>query len=386
MYNPSEVYTLSSGRFPDHLHQADLADGPVYQAQLMFTGPDAAIEVTGSEITSFMNGVPSDNPHFRDLIESYKESIKACAEVLRKASGDRVVFTGVWYHLDYKEEPRFEPYVTHIISAEGAVSSRRYDLEMFDYDSPGEGLVGMLALETTVTSTICQVLKSEAVKLARIKTISPETCGLKPLQGVIWFPAEEGEDDDLPVIVSKLFAVKGSDQPPEYDVAVFPKGVLTPSQCEFTDALAEATDTGNVTPRLLAAYDGVAEDHGLNADKTWVLRELSQSKFGIYRGELVLRGPRPGPMTLSELANSSTARGAWFQVRFGDNVYGPRFADFDDDDRIGRNDDRGALIDRRNIQRTDDFNGCLLVSDWYQSKSTHSLRYLALGSEPRLSW
>jgi len=98
-----------------------------------------------------------------------------------------------------------------VVSEDGQVSTSRYKLEMFDYDYPGEGFKGMLALEVTSPAEIQNVLKSEARRISRFRDISHETSGFKPLQGVIWYPAEDNDEDDLPIILSKLFTVKASE-------------------------------------------------------------------------------------------------------------------------------------------------------------------------------
>ncbi|MBY3321223.1 hypothetical protein [Rhizobium laguerreae] len=386
MTTPSEVYTLTTGVFPDRYQNGTQLEGPVYGAQLMFTGPDAAIEVIGNKITQYMFGSPSCNPWFAELIANYKKAIIRTAGDLRKAPDDRVVLTGVWYHLDYNERPRFEPYVIHVISADGVVSSRRYKIEMFDYDSPGEGFLGMLALETTSPEEISQFLKKEAARIMGRYT-SHEPCGLRPLQGVIWFPAEDNNEDDIPIIVSKLFTVRASDEQPDNDVEVFPSEAANPLRDDFSEALSEAGEKAEITQRLVSAYDAIVKEPVSESDKEWILRKLSRSRFGVYRGELVVREPRSGPITLSELANSSTARGSWVQVRTDHDAYDPIFSAFDDDDRSGRNDFRAMLHDRKFPPASEDEPNCLLESDWYRAEgSTAALRYMAVGPEPRLSW
>lgn len=387
MTTPSDVYTLVSGAFPDRYQNGTRFEGPVYGAQLMFTGPDAAIEVIGNKLTQYMFGSPSDNPWFAELIENYEDSILRTAGYLRKAPDDRVVFTGVWYHLDYYERPRFEPYVIHVITSGGLVSTRRYQLEMFDYDSPGEGFMRMPAFEATSPEDIRQFLKKETARITRRGNTCHEACGLLPLQGVIWFPAEDNTAKDIPIVVSRLFTVKASDEQPEYDVDVFPPGAANPLRDEFLKALSEADEKAEITPQLVSAYNAIVSEQVSESDKRWILRELSYSRFGVYRGEFVVREPRSVPLTLSELANSSNARGSWLQVRIDHDTYEPRFSAFSDDDRSGRNDYRAALHDRQLPPSSEDEVNCLLESDWYQTeRSTAAVRYMAGGREPRLSW
>lgn len=386
MTTPSEVFTLATSAFPQRYLNGTQSEGPIYGAQLMFTGPDAAIEVIGNKITRYMFGRPTDNPAFAELINNYEKSILKTVGSLRKASDDRVVFTGVWYHLDYHERPRFEPYVIHIISKDGFISSRRYRLEMFDYDCVDEGFMGMLALETTSPEAVCRFLKKEAAAITRRGNSAHENCGLTPLQGVIWFPAEDNNENDLPIVVSKLFVVKGSDLQPDYDIDIFPSEAGTPIRHEFSKALVEAGEKSEITPRLVSAYNAIVTDEVSDTSKTWILRQLSYSRFGVLRGELVIREQRTGSITLSELANSSTARGSWFQVRRGDDIFEPMFSAFDDDDRSSPYNSSVILHDRQYTLAPDGEPRCLLQSDWIERHSGTAVRYMAVGPEPRLSW
>jgi len=256
---------------------------------------------------------------------------------------------------------------------------------MFDYDYPGEGFKGMLALEVTSPAEIQNVLKSEARRISRFRDISHETSGFKPLQGVIWYPAEDNDEDDLPIILSKLFTVKASDQPPEYDIDVFPQEAPNKLRQQFLAALAEARGTGEVTSELDYAFRAVLPDDVSAADNKWVLRELSFSEFGVLDKQLVVRKPRSEPITLSELANCSTARGSWFQVRHGDDIDEPRFSVFDDDDRCGPY-SCNVMLKPRQGPAAEDEPDCMLETDWIQRGPSTAVRYLAVGAEPRLSW
>lgn len=381
---PPDIYTLTTGAFPARYHDGSQLEGPVYGAQLMFTGPDAAIEVIGKKITAYMFGQPTDNTAFVALIENYEASILKQARKLRTVPDDRVVFTGVWYHVDFGEQPRFEPYVIHVVSSDGRVSTSRYKLEMFDYDYPGEGFKGWLALEVTSPAAICSVLKSEAARISRVREMSHETAGFKPLQGVIWYPAEGNDEDDIPIIVSKLFTVTASDQPPDYDREVFAtEASHTPLHVEFSEALTEASEKIQITSRLADAFKAIRAEKASDADTQWMLREMSQTIFGVFQGELVIRSERPGPITLTDLANSTTATGSWFQVRNGDDIHEALFSAFDDDDRCRRGD---VVLKERQGQAAEGDPECLLETDWIQRGPSTAVRYLAGGPEPRLSW
>jgi hypothetical protein len=275
--------------------------------------------------------------------------------------------------------------VIHVVSSDGQVSTSRYKLEMFDYDYPGEGFKGMLALDATSPAAICNELKTEAVWISRVREMSHETAGFKPLQGVIWYPAEDNDEDDLPIIVSKLFTVKASDQQPEYDVDVSPPDVGNATRNEFSAALTEATEKTEITSRLGDAFDSMFTDEISEDDKKWLLRQLSYTKFGVYRGKLVIRQTRSGPITLSELANSSTAKGSWFQVRHGDGIDEPLFSAFDDQDRCGSQGDL-YILKTREGPVTEGEPECVLATDWIARGSNTAVRYMAVGPEPRLSW
>ncbi|NKK68504.1 hypothetical protein GFL88_34570 [Rhizobium leguminosarum bv. viciae] len=383
MTTPSDIYRLTTGAFPARYHDGTQLEGPVYGAQLMFSGPDAAIEVVGKKITPYMFGHPTDNTAFAALIENYESSILKQSRKLRKAPDDRVVFTGVWYHIDFSVEPRFEPYVIHVVSNGGNVSTSRYMLEMFDYDYPGEGFKGWLALEVTSPAAICNVLKSEAAKVSRVREMSHETAGFKPLQGAIWYPADDNDEEDLPIIVSKLFTVTASDQEPDYDPDVFAPEASDPLREEFSEALTEASEKIQITSRLADAFKAIWAEKASDADRQWMLREMSQTVFGVFQGELVIRAERSGPITLTDLANSSTATGSWFQVRNGDDIHEALFSAFDDDDRCQRDD---VVLKERQGPAAEGAPECLLETEWIQRGPSTAVRYLAIGPEPRLSW
>ncbi len=132
--------------------------------------------------------------------------------------------------MDYHERPRFEPCVVHVISRDGLVSSRRHRLENVRLaTTPTRASWACWLFETTSPKEDLRVSEEgnhqdyEAGKLG-----SHENCGLTPLQEVIWFPAEDNNEDDIPIIVSKLFTVRASDKKPSYDIDIFPSEAHTP--------------------------------------------------------------------------------------------------------------------------------------------------------------
>jgi len=211
---------------------------------------------------------------------------------------------------------------------------------------------------------------------------SASTSGIPRLQGVVWYPSDDNGKSGLPMVVSKLYKICRSDRTPE-DIEVL-RPDLSPSQQDFRDAHAEALASGAITNRLSQAF---AEVHGVSTTmREWVLRELKDSSFGAKDGQIVVRGRSAGPITLSELANSGDAGGYWFQVRNKDGlIQVSGFKRFDDDARMGLNDDRAIFSTHVGDLGSDAF-GCELTSEWSPTRTGSSVRFLAHGSEPRLSW
>lgn len=373
MHQVSSVHTLSTASFP---HQGPFEDCS-YSGKLLVSGPDAAIEVVGKRINKFLFGQPSDNKAFGDVIDNYERSILKIARKLRKEKDDRVVFTGVWFHLDFDEEPWFEGYVIHVISADGTVTSRPYDVEMFDHDNPVEGRVRYGTFSSGSPEKLVDRLMAAAMMMT--ENTAETTSGIPMLQGVVWYPSTNDGNIAMPIVTTKLLEITRSDQPAVEVEVVKPD--LTPEQQEFAHALKEAIADGAVTERLSAAYAMLAASEKA---KGWGLRELQHTPFGVKAGSICVRQNPRGPIALSELANASLLGGYWFQVNHDDgDDCDCSFQRFDDQARSGEDDDRAIFFE---VPSAQDNYGCSLVSDWHTTRAGSSVRYLACGSEPQLSW
>ena len=373
---PNDVYALRSG---SPAEGADI-QACSYFGKLLASGPDAAIEVVGDQIRQFMFGLPSENDAFAELIRDYRNAILATADKLRLEAGDRVVFTGIWFHIDFDQRPWFECYQILVISSDGIVHSRPYDIEMFDHDNPKEGIVRISASDATSAEHLMDCLLATAFGMTGESSAS--TSGIPRLQGVVWYPSSGKGKSGLPIVVSKIYEICRSDRKPE-DIEVL-RSDLSPAQQDFRDAHLKALTSGAISNRLSQAF---AELHRASpAMKQWALRELANSIFGTKDGRLVIRGKSAGPITLSELANSGDAGGYWFQVRNKDGlIQVSGFKRFDDTARMGLNDDRAIFSERVGDLRSDAC-GCELASEWSPTRTGSSVRFLARGSEPGLSW
>ncbi|WP_427149328.1 hypothetical protein [Rhizobium leguminosarum] len=396
MFEASEVYTLKSGRFlMDFEEDLKKNGGVAYHGQLMFFGPDASIEVNGRAIRAFMNGMPTENSHFAALIDNYKRSILKEAAKLRKSRSDTVVFTGVWYHVDFNERPRFEPYVIHVVSAVGDVISSRYALEMFDSDSPGEGFYEYPLFKALTVDETLGELRYHAEALTKLDDRSPQSSGFKALQGVIWYPAGD-EPQCAPIVViratgSKAYLAELSDRPSVPPGS--PEAFVRAAKACFQAALADASARGAVTEELQFSYDHLRYlskqgfiDAG-DADGRWALAQLASTSLGVHQHKIVERGLPTMPITLTEMANSTDVDGFWMQVRGSDGVpLEPLYSRFADMHRVGQHRDPDALL--HPIEDVSDAaHNCRYSTGWLPvGQGGLAMRYMALGDVPKLSW
>ena len=140
MFSKEEVYRLCTDRFaatfgaaPNRLHSRR------YIGQLIPGGQEAAIEVVGDMITGYLNGCPSSEPEIIDVIEGYRDGLLAAARKLRRTNTDRVVLTGTWVDIDFDSEPYLHILLVHIVFDTGVVVTKKYDLDLFDWDASGDG-------------------------------------------------------------------------------------------------------------------------------------------------------------------------------------------------------------------------------------------------------
>lgn len=377
MQSNFDVYTLSTRNLTDSAN----FDNCSYVGKVLVSGPDAAIDVVGDEISQFMFGSPSRNNAFQDIIDNYRKSILAAARKLRVEPDDRVTFTGVWFHVDYDQVPWFEGYVIHVTSSDGIVHTRSYDLEIFDHDRPEEGRFRIGEIGAFSQSHLEDRLLATAFGMAGECSLS--TSGFPRLQGVVWYPSEDSRNKCLPIVVSKLVEIKSSDRLPE-DVAAL-KPELNTVQREFVEAHTQALAARATSARLSAAFSKVHEMSPKMAE--WVLRELQFSMFGARNNEIVVRQELDGPIKLSDLANGSDLEGYWFQVRNKDRIIQVSgYKRFDDDARMGLNDYR-AIFKKQAVQSdANEDVRCELASDWHPTRTGGSVRFLAKGTDPRLTW
>jgi hypothetical protein len=377
MQSPSDVHLLQTGKLSDISDPTNCR----YVGKVLVSGPDAAIEVAGDRISQFMFGQPSENTAFQNAIDNYRDAILSAASKLRDETSDRVVFTGVWFHVDYDMQPWFEGYVIHVISSDGVVQTRPYDIEIFDHDRPEEGHVRINEFDASSPTDLVDRLLATAFGLAGESSRS--TSGLPKLQGVVWYPSEGSLRAGVPIVVSKLIEFTRSDRLPEGVDALEPD--LSPAQREFLNAHAEALSAETITEELSTAFIKMCEKS--SKMKEWALRELQFSKFGARKDRIVVRQEIDGLVKLSDLANRSQLGGYWFQVRSRDGIIqGARFKRFDDDARMGLNDYRAILRTQPDEHQTEDDCECHLASDWHPTRTGASVRFLAKGLEPRLSW
>lgn len=394
MYEKSQIYTLNSGCFPEGFDRAAVkSGGTTYHGQMMLTGPDAAIEIQGNTIRPYMYGAQTDNPRFLALIENYEESILRETGKLRKTEADVVVFTGVWHHVDFAMEPRFEAYIVHVVSEDGAVRSTRYELETFDWDYPGEGFFKYpKGKETTAEKTVRQLRFWTEARTAYDDAF-PSSGGLKPIQGMMWFPAGKYADT-APIVVIRAIGLKAF---LEQLNGNWPAGsneeIVQSGRVAFSQALARAKASGYLSDDLKQAHahlehhSEMLDKHSPVYDPGWVLRELAVTQFGSSEGALVLRGEPRVAATVSEIANSSLAKGVWMQSRRGDaDPDEPTFFGFVDRHRLGRTREPMALLRPQDASSPESKN-CRFATEWVPLDGDGTMmRYLAFGDEPKLSW
>lgn len=385
MYRPNEVYTLSTGNFPDTFVGSSQPTTFTYESQLLFNGPDAAIEIFEDKITAYMNGVVSENEAFLAHVDAYEHSILEGATRLRGSIDNKVVLTGVWYHVEYDERPRFEAYIVHVVTPDGKVKSRPYREELFDHDSPEEGLVGGRKFVADDAAEAVDALGAYTEQLVKLDDQWPSNSGLKPVQGVIWFPVNASAGDAPIVVIRalgwKAYARQGAARHED------------PARSEMLLALSNAEGDNVVSPELSKAIEDIAgkiTSSGNEVDdednRVWALRKLRQTPFGFHNQNVVVRRLTDQPAPLSELANITPLKGYWSQIRYkSGGADAPFFHAFSDDDLVAKS--RFASIVLSPLDIMDDTTECVFGSDWVKGAGDNvEIRLLAQGREPTLSW
>ena len=304
-----------------------------YNGQLVFAGPDAAIEIKGDVIRGFVNGGASHpEGQLADMIDQYRDTIIKAVASLRAKGSETVIISGRWHHVDANEQPRFEAYLTHLVAENGEISTQRYQEEIFDWDDPGLNNGGGFGvyLDGPTSNDLEKLDRCARSKLGK-DALYTAIDDLPAVDAILWYP-DEGQD--LPLVLSSL---------------------------------REDAAPGDGT--ILSALRDRA-------------RELSCSP-GAFRGLSVdRRSHRPSELAFSELFSATDALGYWLQTDYGCGEPDSMFV-FSQEPRR-----RGAVV----LKRLEDDNDkdnlcCLYASEWEHErgmKTTRS-RILAVGSIPNLS-
>lgn len=280
MITRQPLYCLS--KFSQACHGSTTRAGSdhEYEGQLVFAGPDAAIEIAGEIIRGYVNGEPSHpQGQLAALIDNYDRSIIEGATSLRRAATDTVILAGKWHHVDFDQAPRFEAYLVHVVTEEGVIETRAYRSEIFDWDDPemtdGRGFGVILRSDPADHAT---TLMAAAERwLRRGDDYTDAASGLAALEGVIWFP----ENCDLPIVVSFL-------------------------------AESDAHEAEQSAPRFTRRGGKIGD-----GTVTSALRVKSEEmpETGEFRGVQVIRKThRPTELTLDEVFSSTDAFGYWSQT------------------------------------------------------------------------
>ena len=385
MYGPNEVYILSTGHFPNSFTNPANPTTFNYESQLLFNGPDAAIEISGGKVTAYMNGTVSNNEAFLAQVDAYEHSILEGATRLRGSIDNKVVLAGVWYHVEFNERPRFEAYIVHVITPGGKVSSTPYREDLFDHDSPGEGMTSGRRIIADDAAEAIDALEAYTEQLVKLDEQWPSNSGLKPIQGIIWFPVDPSAEHAPIVVIRamgwKAYARQGAARHDD------------PVRSEMLLALSNGEGDNLVSPELSKAIKDIAgktTSSGNEVDdddnRVWALRKLRQTPFGFHNQNVVVRRVADQPASLSELANTTPLKGYWSQIRYkSGGADAPFFHAFDDDDLMATS--RFASVVLSPLDIMDDTTECVFGSDWVKAAGDNvEIRLLAQGREPTLSW
>ncbi|WP_075292992.1 hypothetical protein [Pararhizobium arenae] len=328
----------------------DLQNAPAertYKGQLVFSGPDAAIEIRGSMIRGYIDGAPSHpEGQLAAMIDNYDRSILRGARALRRDKADTVILSGKWHHIEFDEEPRFEAYLVHVVSPEGAVSTRRYRSEIFDWDDPGLNNGGGFGytLRGQPDEDPGTLRHLAARKLGGGRRFRYGPGGLPALDGILWFPASKAT---LPIVASM-----------------------------FRDDIQLAEFEGETEKSFRPGQGPVSSDgtilSALKAREAFVGQAI-----GEFRGTTVdRRAHRPEEMTLDEILDSTDTPGYWSQSWYdGSEPYSvfhlPHDALLD-----------GNLVLKRTSDEADPYLlGNTYASDWSAAEN-NLFRVLAVGPAP----
>ena len=317
----------------------------------MVAGPDAAIEVIGTTVNGYINGVASHpEGQLAEFIADHEAPILKGARALRLEDTAAVVLAGKWHHVDPDQDPRFEAYLVHLVAGDGDVVTQRYASEIFGWDEEGynNGRGFFAGGGRELRDDAANLQGHAELKLEPGKFLAP--CGMHALEGVVWFPVD---DQRLPIFYSN---VNGPDAPTRSEDAGSNDDIVG-----FYKPIADGTLLGELRARAKA---------------------LKESP-GVFRGRTVDRQThRPNDMTLGEAFTSTEALGYWHQIHDGTNEPITTFKFLPDS---GCLEEVLAPVDAQ----TDKWAcGSLYASEWKPfapSMPKYRRRFLAVGSLPQIS-
>ncbi|WP_313555832.1 hypothetical protein [Agrobacterium cavarae] len=346
----SDLYRISKYKRDP---QADVGypDTRWYEGQLVFAGPDAAIEVIGKTVNGYISGIASHpDGQLATLIAEHKKSILKGARALKLTDTAAVILSGKWHHVDPDQDPRFEAYLVHLVADNGDVVTQRYASQIFGWDreeyNNGTGFFaggGRVLGEDSENLQGHAELRLEPGKFAA-------ACGMHGIEGVVWFPVD---DQRLPIVYSN---VNGPEAP------------------------ARSLDLHGIDDHAVS-YKQMGD--GTLLGELQARSQASKGSPGVFRGKTVDRlTHRPDEMTLGEALASTDALGYWFQVHDGTNEPFATFELLHDADHL-----KDVLTPVDN--RTDDWAfGNLYASEWKpfgRLMPKYRRRVLAVGSLPHVS-
>ncbi|WP_430253181.1 hypothetical protein [Neorhizobium sp. DAR64872/K0K18] len=379
MFAQQEIYTLSV----DRMLSNDMAvEGTDYVGQIVLGGPDSAIEIRDQAIMLFMYGAPNDNQAFANFVHGYDAALFQEARTLTDGSGETVVISGKWHHVEFDCEPFFAPYVIHIRSANGSVRSLPYDISIFDTDEADNGRDIGVTINAVDANDLIGGLRAATQTVLSGYGSCPTSSGHPRFAGILWRPKT---DFSSPVYIDFSFDCPDGVTPKlETDEL---NTLLAAVELQLAYAICSNTMTESLkiaVEDLLRNAERLAGDQG--AVITRVLEMLARSPVGMRDGHLVMRTSLPvsETTTLDELANATNTPGFWLQMRKEDGGYDrAKFYLFDNAHRLPK---IHPIVMRR--QRTvieDETLGCQYASDW-EDEGGYMFRRLAIGPVPTLSW
>lgn len=201
---PGELLRLKTGNFSSAVLDRFAENEFCYLSQMYYAGRDAAIIWDGDQLLAYMDGLPNTCAELDFVVYNYGDALPKYLKVLRKEKSDIVILTGVWHDVDPWYPARFEAYLVHVISADGQVATRPYELEIFDWDSPGEGRLGERNFRAASPAELSKLMRMATERVVQrdvlVKVLGDEF----PIAGVIFYPVQDG----LPLVVCKAVGMQ----------------------------------------------------------------------------------------------------------------------------------------------------------------------------------